>query len=310
MQGPVMRPMSVGELLDQVFTTYRSHFALFVGIMLLPAIVTATTAMAIFILQPDFAMEEGADPAVALPNMVIFLLGVIILWVIQVVVNAVGMAATTIALADVHLGRAVTILGTYSGMGRWFFQVVGLSFVIILLLMVAAMVASIVAILPAAAVAAMIHPVLAIIVGIPLGIGAFLGVAFLLVRFGVAVPVLILERTGIFDSMRRSTSLTAGFRFRVILLYLLMLVISYVAALIFQGPFFAAAMMLAEGGSPPFWTEAGQALGGGISTALSGPLLSIGMALLYFDLKVRKEALDLEMAMQGMAPAPAGPPAG
>ena len=38
-----LRPLSLGELLDRVFTLYRNHFALFVGVMAIPAAVQIPT---------------------------------------------------------------------------------------------------------------------------------------------------------------------------------------------------------------------------------------------------------------------------
>ena len=37
MEAADLRPLSLGELLDRTFRLYRNHFALFVGIMAIPA---------------------------------------------------------------------------------------------------------------------------------------------------------------------------------------------------------------------------------------------------------------------------------
>ena len=39
MAGAELRPLSIGELLDKVFSLYRSHFLLFVGIMAVAVVI-------------------------------------------------------------------------------------------------------------------------------------------------------------------------------------------------------------------------------------------------------------------------------
>ncbi len=60
-------------------------------------------------------------------------------------------------------------------------------------------------------------------------------------------------------------------------------------------------------GVMPFWLQAPMAVTGGVGGAISGPLLVIALALLYYDTRVRKEGFDLQLMMDSLDEAdPAG----
>jgi hypothetical protein len=45
-----------------------------------------------------------------------------------------------------------------------------------------------------------------------------------------------------------------------------------------------------------------------ISGAVAGPLLTIGLSLMYYDLRVRKEGFDLQLMLAALDPNPSTPP--
>jgi hypothetical protein len=55
------------------------------------------------------------------------------------------------------------------------------------------------------------------------------------------------------------------------------------------------------------WTVLGQ-VGGFLGGILVAPVHTIGFALFYYDLRVRKEAFDLQMMMQAIGADPVPPP--
>ena len=289
--------MTVGELLDGMFTSFRAHFGLFVGLMLPLALVQSIATMVLLLVQPT---PGGTDPEEALSMAGLFILAAFSSAVISIIITAVAMAVTTVAIGEIHLGGNISIQGSYSRIKGRLGGVLGLALVYIGYVIGFVLFGGI-AIAIVVGISALIHPAV-LILTVPLLIAAGVGALWLLSRLGVALPALVYERGGVFHSVRRSTQLTKGFEFRVILLAVLNTVITYVAVFLFQGPFLVAGFMLAaEGEKYPVWTLVGQALGAGAGMALTGPLLSIGMALLYFDLRVRKEAFDLEIAMRGPA---------
>src|SRR2546427_4523030 len=82
---------------------------------------------------------------------------------------------------------------------------------------------------------------------------------------------------------------------------------SYDIVIVLQGPFLAAILM-SKGGQIALWLRSVTVILGGASRALSGPFLMIGLSLIYYDARVRKEAFDLQVMMAALGPA--APPAG
>jgi hypothetical protein len=96
---------------------------------------------------------------------------------------------------------------------------------------------------------------------------------------------------------------------RCFLLLMLTVVITYVSLTIFQGPFYIAMFLTAQHGQVAIWLLSLSSIFGALGGALSAPLIMIGLVLLYYDIRVRKEAFDLQLMMSlvdhaGAQPAP------
>src|SRR5438477_191931 len=100
-----LRPLSFGELLDRTFTYYREHFWLFVGIMAVPQVVMLVVGLGLSRLVPS----EAAPGLPWLP-FVVAAVGVVVLAAFG---YAAAYGATTYAVSQIHLGRAVAIRGAY-----------------------------------------------------------------------------------------------------------------------------------------------------------------------------------------------------
>ena len=122
-----------------------------------------------------------------------------------------------------------------------------------------------------------------------------------------AVPAMLLEDLRVFAAIRRSVQLTAGYRGRLFIAALLMTIIGYVGVMVFQGPFFIAAVFAARYGNWPPWLNFATAASGSIGGAITGPLLMIVLVLSYYDARIRKEAFDLQFLMSSLDhPTPPG----
>lgn len=108
------------------------------------------------------------------------------------------------------------------------------------------------------------------------------------VAYAVVFQVVVLEQGHAVDALRRSWNLTRGFRLRAFGLFVVVSIIvnipSYVAGVI--GAVFVAS-------APTVWFVS-LAIGAAI-TLLLYPLVSCAMTLYYYDLRVRKEAFDLQL---------------
>src|SRR4051794_3562708 len=113
--------------------------------------------------------------------------------------------------------------------------------------------------------------------------------AFFAVRLGIAAPALMLERTGVIPAIRRSWSLTSGNFWRIFgalaLAVIIVVVISSVLTIpvsvltAFLGPQAIVASAIVS-----FVLSA-------LISALTTPFFSAVLALVYIDVRMRKEGL-------------------
>jgi hypothetical protein len=138
-------------------------------------------------------------------------------------------------------------------------------------------------------------------------LGAIAGlVLFMALYFGywaVAAPALLLEGIGVFAALRRSWRLVRGHFWRVFGIGLLTAIITYIVRQIFTVPFSlvggaVAGLQDATG----FSSALVQLLISDIGTILAGavlyPFTAGVVALLYLDLRMRREGLDVDLMRQ------------
>jgi len=175
--------------------------------------------------------------------------------------------ATVFSVSELYLGRTITIRQSFSRMRGNILTLLG------------------VLILNGLAIGA--ATILLIIPGI-----------WLACRLLVVIPVALLEGEGPRGSLSRSMRLTqdhAGSAFLILLLYYAMV---FAAAMLFTAPFQAVQFFdtIKHSGSPEIWAALTQ-VGASISAILVVPILTIASSLFYFDLRIRKEGLDLQMML-------------
>lgn len=309
-----LRPLSLGELLDRTFVLYRRRFALFTGILLIPQLVMLAVALGLQVMLQPINTAAGGGQALPANFPSTVFLGGGVTGILYLVVYSVVLGATTYAMSDVYLNRAVSIGGAYRKLGGQWARLVGLVVVMIVFLFLlfflfvfaGALIAGALAVVSPTA--AGVGAVLAFLGGFALAIWATL-------RYWLSVPALVLERTGVFNALSRSARLTAGIRGSVFVTLLLIAILHYNTLTLFQGPFSGLILgMQLKHGVVPLWLSASAAVTGSISSVLSGPFLMIALSLLYYDARVRKEALDLRLLLAKVdaesSPPQAASPAG
>ena len=259
----LLRPLSIGEMLDRAFSLYRDHFKLFLGIMVWPQLVSFALLTAMVIIPAALSPAGGEGGAIALA-------AVALLWPIWLAVQFgayyMGQAATTYAVSQVYLERKTTISASYAFVrGRF-----GAMLVVIFLSLVA------------------------LCVGFML---FFVGILFAALFFSLAVPVTILEGRGPLESMKRSFNLVKDDLGRIFLILILFGVLNVAINYTMMIPSFALFAVLSEHGQPPLWATGLLYLGSFVSGLLVWPLLNVALAVTYYDERVRKEALDLQFMM-------------
>jgi hypothetical protein len=93
------------------------------------------------------------------------------------------------------------------------------------------------------------------------------------------------------------------------LIVLMTAIISYVALLILQGPFLFLAISSASAHQvPSFGFAVLQDLAAFVSQVLVGPIGTIAFSLMYYNLRVRKEAFDIQHLMASLGTTPPSNP--
>ena len=189
-------------------------------------------------------------------------------------------AAIVIAVSELHLDRAASIRSSYGGAKSSMLRVFGIS----LAIGIAVGIASVFLLIP----------------------GIYLALAW-----SLAIPVTVLEGGGLGVSTSRSKELTQGTRWRILVTYVLLIILTFVVSFIIELPMEFLARLFTR--SNPSGTLAllqlMQGLGNFLSTSLVGPLVTIALTLIYYDQRVRKEGFDLQLMMASLQPGPEPPAA-
>jgi hypothetical protein len=282
MDGMELRPLSTGEILDRTFTLYRQRFLLFFGISAIPHLLVLALNMGQTFyrsgIRAPSLMHVQTQPQLPSPDMMIgvVIVGLLTIFVavVAVVAYLLSQGATVTAVSEIYLGREITIRESFRAVwGR-----LGSLFGVVILNGLATIVGYILLIIP--------------------GI-------YITCRLIVCIPSAVIEDLGPRDSLERSYRLTEDSAGRAFLILLLYFVLAIAGAALTTWPF-AAAIVVARNNPAMVlvWTELMQ-VGTAITTVLVVPILTIASSILYFDLRIRKEALDLQMMMK---PAAAGVP--
>ncbi len=263
------QPMSFVDILDGMFSLYRSHWTLFLGITVVYFILVYVMDMiALFVLV-------NAAPSTTLMVGLLAALGsyVVIFWVV---------AGLVYASAHVYLNRDLTSQAALQQGWRRFWSYIGST--ILWLLVVCALFVT--------------------IIGIPFSI--YFGV-----RWGLYGLPVMFEGTTARNALRRSTELVKGTWWRVFGIMLAIFLISIMIQFIFQTSFLLLAQVSGSE-ETSLWQTFRRLFFPAMHeiewrsyaiqrfviigiAALTMPLNAMGSALLYFDLRIRKEAFDIEM---------------
>ncbi|WP_182607678.1 hypothetical protein, partial [Streptomyces alkaliphilus] len=294
-----LRPLGVGEILDGAVSTARAHWRTVLGISL--GVAVFIQLISLFALRFWFgdgsaltALEENPDPtgeevldAVA----DLFALGSVT-GLATLIGSVIATAMLTVVVARAVLGREISIAEAWAESRGRLLRLLGLILLTGLIvgaaLLVPILIGGISQFVPLV--------ILGVIAGVLLSI-------WLWVRFCLAAPALMLERQGVFTSLGRSWKLVGGAWWRVFGIQLLILVLVFVVSGIIEFPLTFLAEFVSNGGTNMFvgtemtWTYLLiTGAGAVISSTITLPISAGVTALLYMDQRMRREALDLELA--------------
>ena len=273
MASAPLQPMSLVDILDGMFSLYRQHFRLFVRIFS----VYLVLGFAINLISVSAAI--GATPATGVIITIFTGVGsyLVSFWV--------G-AGLVYASTQVYLSRDIASQEALQQAWRRFLPLLG-STVLYYLVTICLSVT---------------------IIGIPFAI-------YFAFRWGLFTLPVLFEETTARNALRRSTELVKGTWWRVFGIMLAIFLIAFMIAFILQTSYAIIFSTLAGSTGAEdlnFWKtiqllfaptplDIGwaayiiHALGSLIIVGFTMPISTIGTALLYFDLRIRKEAFDIEM---------------
>jgi hypothetical protein len=298
------RSMAVGEWLDATFTMYRRNFVLIASISavvqvpyaLLTWLLFEITGVASFVRSPFASIGTQTITPAQAQQLINSYLGVLavsvgLILVSLFVIVPLGEAATTRAVSDRYLDRPSSLLAAYrAALGRL------RSLIAMILILIAAYAGSIVVIFVLVGVLASVGggPV-AVLIAILAFLGLIPALVFVYVRTVVAVPAIVLERASGWHGLQRSWQLTKG-RFwptlgRMALLAIIAAIISSVVAAIFDLP---------GGALFPSNSFVFDQVASAVAAVFVGPITYIGVTLLYYDIRIRKEGFDIEMLARSL----------
>ncbi|MEU4660028.1 glycerophosphoryl diester phosphodiesterase membrane domain-containing protein [Streptomyces sp. NPDC023723] len=301
-----LRPLGVGEILDGAVSTMRTYWRTVLGISLTVAVVTEVIVVLLQGLVLDSASTDALnDPNATLSELGDAMAGTMISSAVVFVISLVGTVMATALLTTVTsravLGRPVTTGEAWRDARPQVLKLFGL--ILLLLVITVGIVA--VGALPGIIVAVTAGGGAAIALGV-LGIVAGTVVAvWLMIRFSLASPALMLEKQSIVKAMSRSTKLVQGSWWRIFGIQLLATIIANVVASIVVLPFTFLAAALSGDGVSGFVNGSGglgwtflviSGIGSVIGSMITFPITAGVTVLLYIDQRIRREALDLELA--------------
>jgi hypothetical protein len=281
-EAPALRPMTVSDLFDETVKLYRRNFGQLI-------------ALAAFLMTPFLVLFLGAGVAglgsvVARPGqtpstavIVAFLGAFGLAFLVGLVIYPIGMAALIHAVSEARFGRRLGVGEALRRGTHRYWALTALMFVHF------------------SALALMWITVL----GIPFTI-------YFSVAWAFGYMALLLEGTGVFGSLSRSRALVRGMWWRTFGIAMLFLLFQWVVSFIITFPVsfvvgFLGVLLSGPGVAQPAVAVL-NALSQMLGSVLPLPILYIGWVLYYYDLRVRKEGLDLELRAQQLQATTPPPP--
>lgn len=292
------RAQAVGELLDSAFTLYRRNVRLILSITAvvqlplavfsyvayqLTGISSATTRLQQLSANGAITPQQLSNVTSTLFTLLAVVIGIAL--VQALVVQPIATAAMTRAVGDIYLDQPASLGGAYRAVGQRLGAVVGVSmllfgFGIALFAVGFGLVAGAVYAFGSSG-AAMLVIVIPVVVFV---------VILVYTRWLFAAPIVMLERVGATAALRRSWQLVRGSTPRVFGITLLVGLITGILGAI-VGALLNVVTQFGDENIRLLLTQ----LASLVVAVLIQPISFIVVVLLYYDLRIRREAFDIEM---------------
>ncbi|AJF65474.1 membrane protein [Streptomyces vietnamensis] len=294
----------MGEILDGAVKTLRTYWRTVLTITVTVAVISqvANILAQKYLVPAPPELNPDATPAEALEQSLdsaqASLIGLGPALLVTMMASLVSAALLTVVISRAILGRPVSLGAAWQEARPRLLQLLGLT------LLLAAMTAAIVfvGLLPGLLISGAPGVALALLGSF----GAIVAVVWLVIRFSLSSPALMLERQGVIQSLKRSAKLVQGSWWRIFGITVLTQLLVFVFTMIVSIPFMIIGFLADSDGFTgllsgtsntygwPFLIITG--IGGVITSAITYPISAGVTVLLYVDQRIRREALDLELA--------------
>jgi hypothetical protein len=297
-----LRPLTLTDFFDGAFTTIRRNPRATIGVavlvtagfMVLPAMIAIVLGVTGQMAGVDTTGDSSpfADAGVTTANSIAsifgFLAGIVVTGLVTPVVTraVIGDRLTAGQAWQQAKGRLVRLLGLALLEGALFVVVVGVPVLLVVLFGVAVSDNG-------------TAVVLTVLVGLVVVLLALCAALAIHVRwFQLAAPVVVVERRGVFEALRRSGRLARGQFWRILGVFLLAFLATVIVNQVIAVPFALLGAALAFGLQSGAGTV-GLLLSSNVASVLSGaivgPFAGAIAVLQYVDQRFRKEGFDIEL---------------
>jgi hypothetical protein len=294
-----LRPLALGEILDGAVQTIRQNPKVMLG---LSAIVNLALTVIVVLLQIgnlseafgglnsfDSSSEQASADAGQLVASAIALL-------LQFVGTTLLTGLLVVAVSDAVLGKRPGIGEVWRRARGRIWALLGVTVMVVL----AVFGIGVACLLPGILVAFAGGGVSAVLL-IVLGFFAALVLCFwIAIRFLFAPPTVLLERSGVFASMGRSWRLVGGSWWRCFGIWLLAQLLGSILSGVLQVPLLILASVVEGSGSKAIVIGL-TILASVLARTLVAPFSAAILALLYIDLRMRREGLDVRLQQAAAA---------
>ena len=269
-----LRPLEIGDVLDETFRIYRRNFVLLAGTSALFSIpLAALYGYGFFALFSDLVNQAASgnptDFNTFAPSLGALVAGVLVNFALQPLLYG----AVSFAICEAALGHSVTFGAVLRGALRRYLHIAGFLFLVVLMTIAFCL--------------------------FPLWI-------WILVGWSCVLPVMFIENVGLFAAMGRSWRLVQRRWWRTFFIIVLVFVLNYVVSLALEA-FLYLGQIIMQFFLSPYLSLAIYEGAVILVSSLITPIFMIALVLIYFDLRVRKEALDLFQQAQRLGSLPAAP---
>ena len=284
---PTLQPMGFSEILDTTFSFYRRHFLLFLGVITI-------YFFGSLVKHSIESFLHGSDLKNLVANFV------------DMPFAIVSIGGIIVATATIYLGEHITSSAALKHVLRHFWHLLGCYLLWALPLMIPFIIILIMSPFAARRGTSFLSLLFIPFVLLPFSL-------YLAVRWGFVAEIFLIEKTGIKDAFKRSSELVRGTWWRIFGILVLILMLSAAIHYILEFSLGLILILTKLAGttniedlfqwlvietdldSSNLFFYAVMTYADLVLRTLTAPIWVIGVTLLYFDLRIRKEGFDIEL---------------